>query len=70
MSESIYKGEIVQKNIHLQKGKSARIKETGQVVYIKQISDHGIALVKFRTGGEFLLLNERLEVIEESITQH
>lgn len=53
---------------HLQKGKHARIKETGQIVHIKQVSDHGIALVKFRTGGEFLLLNDRLEnvdVIEE-----
>lgn len=59
---------IVEKN--LQKGRSARIKETGQVVYIKQISDHGIALVRFRTGGEFLLLNDRLEVVEEDTTQH
>jgi hypothetical protein len=33
-------------------------------VHIKQISDHGIALVKFRTGGEFLLLNDRLESVE------
>ena len=49
---------------NLKQGKHARIKETGQVVHIKQISDHGIALVKFRTGGEFLLLNERLESVE------
>lgn len=59
---------IVEKN--LQQGQSARIKETGQVVYIKQVSDHGIALVKFRTGGEFLLLNDRLEIVEEETTQH
>jgi hypothetical protein len=55
---------------NLQRGQSARIKETGQIVYIKQISEHGIALVKFRTGGEFLLLNERLEIVEETGIQH
>lgn len=59
---------IVEKN--LQQGRNARIKETGQVVYIKQISDHGIALVRFRTGGEFLLLNNRLEAVAEETTQH
>lgn len=59
---------IVEKN--LQQGRTARIKETGQIVYIKQISDHGIALVKFRTGGEFLLLNDRLEAVVEDTTQH
>ena len=49
---------------NLQKGAHARIKETGQIVHVKQVSDHGIALVKFRTGGEFLLLNERLESLD------
>ncbi len=55
---------------NLQQGKQARIKETGQVVHIKQISDHGIALVKFRTGGEFLLLNNRLESVDIVEVQH
>jgi len=55
---------------NLQKGEHARIKETGQVVHIKQISDHGIALVKFRTGGEFLLLNDRLESVDTAEIQH
>lgn len=56
---------------NLRKGKHARIKETGQIVHIKQVSDHGIALVKFRTGGEFLLLNDRLESVETvEETQH
>ena len=50
---------------HLQQGKSARIKSTGQVVEIKRVSDHGISLVRFKTGGEYLLLNERLEGIQE-----
>lgn len=55
---------------NLQKGRHARIKETGQVVHVKEISDHGIALVKFRTGGEFLLLNDRLETVETEEIQH
>lgn len=54
----------------LQQGKHARIKETGQVVHIKQLSDHGIALVKFRTGGEFLLLHDRLETVDTVEIQH
>ena len=55
---------------NLQKGKHARIKETGQIVHVKKISDHGIALIKFRTGGEFLLLNNRLESVESVEIQH
>ena len=54
----------------LQKGAHARIKETGQIVHVKQVSDHGIALVKFRTGGEFLLLNDRLEGVDSVEIQH
>ena len=47
---------------------NARIKETGQVVHIKKVSDHGFALVRFRTGGEYLLLSDRLEsVIAEEV---
>ena len=51
---------------HLEQGKTARIKSTGQVVEVKRVSDHGIALVQFKTGGEYLLLNERLEGITEA----
>lgn len=50
---------------YLSQGASARIKQTGQVVEIKQISDHGVALVKFRTGGQYILLQDRLEGINE-----
>jgi len=49
----------------LSQGASARIKQTGQVVEIKQISEHGVALIKFRTGGQYILLNDRLESMEE-----
>lgn len=50
----------------LQQGQNARIKSTGQVVEVKRVSDHGISLVRFKTGGEYLLLNERLEGITEN----
>ena len=50
----------------LQQGANARIKQTRQVVQIKQISDHGIALIKFRTGGQYILLNDRLESVEDN----
>ena len=55
---------------NLKKGKSARVKQTGQIVQVKQLSDHGVALVKFRTGGEFLMLNDRLESVETVETKH
>jgi hypothetical protein len=57
---------------YLSQGASARIKQTGQVVEIKQISDHGVALIKFRTGGQYILLNDRLESMDEhrEETQH
>ena len=54
---------------NLQQGKNARIKSTGQVVEVKRISDHGISLVRFKTGGEYLLLNERLEYFAEDNTE-
>jgi len=54
---------------HLQQGATARIKQTRQVVEIKQISDHGIALIKFRTGGQYILLNDRLESVDDDHTE-
>lgn len=54
---------------YLSQGANARIKQTGQVVEIKQISDHGVALIKFRTGGQYILLNDRLEGIEQELQE-
>jgi hypothetical protein len=54
---------------YLQKGATARIKETGQLVEVTQISDHGIAMVRFRTGGQYILLQDRLESIESDILE-
>jgi len=55
---------------NIQQGDNARIKDTGQIVQVKQVSDHGFALVQFRTGGEYLLLNERLESLAGKEVRH
>lgn len=47
----------------LKQGAKARIKHTGQVVELKRVSDHGISMVSFRTGGEYLISNKFLEPI-------
>ena len=45
----------------LEKGAKARVKHTGQIVELKTVSDHGISMVSFRTGGEYLISNKFLE---------
>ena len=45
----------------LKQGGKARIKHTGQVVEVRRVSDHGISMVGFRTGGEYLISNRFLE---------
>jgi len=49
--------------IPLKQGTKARIKQTGQVVNLKRVSDHGISMVSFRTGGDYLISNKFLEPI-------
>lgn len=44
-------------------GANARIKYTGQVVQIKRVSEHGISIVAFRTGGEYFMSNKFLEPV-------
>jgi hypothetical protein len=55
---------------HLYQGRKARIKTTGQVVEIKRVSDHGFSIVRFKTGGDYMVLNERLESAEPEPVQH
>jgi len=55
---------------NLQQGSNARIKDTGQIVHVKKVSEHGFALVQFRTGGEYLLLNDRLESVLDEKVRH
>jgi len=44
-------------------GGKARIKHTGQVVELKRVSEHGISVVSFRTGGEYFISNKYLEPV-------
>jgi len=46
---------------HLTQGDKAKIASTGQVVEIKRVSDHGFSVVRFQTGGDYMILNDRLE---------
>ena len=42
-------------------GARARVKRTGQIVNVLRVSDHGISVVAFRTGGEYFISNKFLE---------
>ena len=44
-------------------GDRAKIKATGQVVEVKRWSQHGIAVIRFRTGGEYILPVHKLEPV-------
>jgi hypothetical protein len=47
----------------LKQGAKARIKHTGQLVELVRVSEHGISIVAFRTGGEYFISNNFLEPI-------
>lgn len=55
---------------NLQQGAKARIKSTGQVVEIKRVSNHGFSIVRFKTGGDYMVLNERLESAQPDLLKH
>ena len=55
---------------HLEKGLQAKIASTGQIVEIKRVSHHGFSVVRFQTGGDYMILNDRLETIEKEEVQH
>jgi len=54
----------------LQQGAQAKIASTGQIVEVKRISDHGFSVVRFQTGGDYMILNDRLETVEMEEVQH
>lgn len=47
----------------LRPGAKARVKNTGQIVELKRVSEHGISVVSFRTGGEYFISNKFLEPV-------
>lgn len=50
---------------YLHEGNMARIISTGQVVEIKRVSDHGFSVVKFKTGGDYMILNDKLAGVDD-----
>lgn len=55
---------------NLQQGAKARIKSTGQIVEIKRVSNHGFSIVRFKTGGDYMVLNDRLETTSVEQLRH
>ena len=55
---------------NIQKGTQAKIASTGQIVEVKRVSNHGFSVVRFQTGGDYMILNDRLETIERDEVQH
>jgi len=54
----------------LEKGAQAKIASTGQIVEVKRVSNHGFSVVRFQTGGDYMILNDRLETVEQEEVQH
>ncbi len=54
----------------LQKGSQAKIASTGQIVEVKRVSNHGFSVVRFQTGGDYMILNDRLETLEREEVKH
>ena len=55
---------------YLQEGSQAKIASTGQIVEVKRVSNHGFSVVRFQTGGDYMILNDRLETVERQEVQH
>ena len=55
---------------YLHKGSQAKIASTGQIVEVKRVSNHGFSVVRFHTGGDYMILNDRLETVEREEVQH
>jgi len=55
---------------YLREGSQAKIASTGQIVEVKRVSNHGFSVVRFQTGGDYMILNDRLQTIEREEVQH
>ncbi len=55
---------------NIQKGAQAKIASTGQIVEVKRVSNHGFSVVRFQTGGDYMILNDRLETVERDEVKH
>ncbi len=61
---------IIMNSKVLHKGSQVKIASTGQIVEVKRVSNHGFSVVRFQTGGDYMILNERLEAVEKEEVQH
>ncbi len=57
-------------NKQFQQGSQVKIASTGQIVEVKRISDHGFSVIRFQTGGDYMILNDRLETLEKAEVRH
>jgi len=55
---------------HLHEGAHAKILNTGQIVEVKRVSSHGFSVVRFHTGGDYMILNDRLETVIKEEARH
>ncbi len=55
---------------YLQQGSQAKILSTGQIVEVRRVSNHGFSVVRFQTGGDYMILNDRLETVSEEEVRH
>lgn len=51
------------------RGEKAKIASTGQIVEIKRVSNHGFSVVRFQTGGDYMILNDRLESVDDEYSR-
>lgn len=58
------------KTSHIKEGSQAMISSTGQIVEVRRISNHGFSVVRFQTGGEYMIMSDRLESIDKEETKH
>ena len=58
------------KTKHIEAGSQAIISSTGQIVEIKRVSSHGFSVVRFQTGGDYMIMNDRLELLNKAEVKH
>jgi hypothetical protein len=66
----IIKGGEKMERKYIEKGSQAKIASTGQIVEVQRVSNHGFSVVRFQTGGDYMILNDRLETVERQEVQH
>jgi hypothetical protein len=58
------------KTKQIEEGSQAIISSTGQVVEVKRVSNHGFSVVRFQSGGDYMIMNDRLEAVDKEEVRH